>query len=84
MMFHPSLPIKEISETRRLSHFKAHFGELRRLGYIEGQNLIVERYSGEGRTAHYEELASEMVRQQPDVIFASSNRIWRWRGLTKR
>jgi putative ABC transport system substrate-binding protein len=57
--------------------FKALLGELRRLGYIEGQNLIVERYSGEGRTAHYEELASEMVRQQPDVIFASSNRIVR-------
>jgi putative ABC transport system substrate-binding protein len=23
--------------------------ELRRLGYIEGQNLLIERYSGEGR-----------------------------------
>jgi putative ABC transport system substrate-binding protein len=33
---HPSLPIKEISETSRFSHFKALFGELRRLGYVEG------------------------------------------------
>jgi putative ABC transport system substrate-binding protein len=73
MMFHPSLPIKEISETRRLSHFKAHFGELRRLGYIEGQNLIIERCSGEGNTAHYAKLASELVRQQPDVVLTSSN-----------
>jgi putative tryptophan/tyrosine transport system substrate-binding protein len=51
------------------------FGELRRLGYIEGQNLIVERYSGEGRTAHYAELASEVVRQQPDVILTFSVRM---------
>jgi len=26
----------------------AFFGELRRLGYVEGKNLRVERYSGEG------------------------------------
>jgi hypothetical protein len=38
------------------------FGELRRLAYVEGQNLVVERYSGEGQTANYTELASEVVR----------------------
>ena len=27
---------------------KAFFDELRRLGYLEGQNLVIERYSGEG------------------------------------
>ena len=58
---HPSVPVKEMNETSDI-HFKAVFGELRRLGYIEGQNLIVERYSGEGNTAHYAELASEVVR----------------------
>src|SRR6516225_7256290 len=64
---HPSFSVKEMSETSRF-YYKAIFGELRRLGYIEGQNLIVERYSGEGKIAHYAELASEVVRQQPDVI----------------
>jgi putative ABC transport system substrate-binding protein len=57
--------------------FKVFFSELRRLGYIEGQNLIVERYSGEGQTAHYAELANEVVRQQPDVIFTFSDRMVR-------
>jgi putative ABC transport system substrate-binding protein len=74
---HPSFSVKEMSETSRLSAYKALFGELRRLGYVEGQNLIVERYSGEGQTAHYAELASEVVRQQPDVIFATSGRMVR-------
>jgi putative ABC transport system substrate-binding protein len=72
---HPSVRVKEMNETGSLPTFKALFVELRRLGYVEGQNLIVERYSGEGRTAHYAELASEVVRQQPDVIFANSTRM---------
>ena len=70
----PSVPVKEMNETGD-SRFKALFGELRRQGYVEGKNLTVERYSGEGKIAHYAELASEVVRQQPDVIFASSTRI---------
>jgi hypothetical protein len=32
---------------RRL--YKPFFEELRRMGDVEGQNLIVERYSGEGQ-----------------------------------
>jgi putative ABC transport system substrate-binding protein len=73
---HPSASITVMNETGTIS-YKTLFGELRRLGYIEGQNLIVERYSGEGNTAHYAELAVEVVRQQPDVILASSNRMVR-------
>jgi putative ABC transport system substrate-binding protein len=60
---HPSVPVKEMNETSNFSTFKALLGELRRLGYVEGQNLIIERYSGEGHIAHYAELASEVVRQ---------------------
>ena len=30
----------------------AMFEELTRLGYVEGRNLLIERYSGEGRAAH--------------------------------
>jgi putative ABC transport system substrate-binding protein len=56
-------------------YYKALFSELRRLGYIEGHNLIVERYSGEGKIAHYAELAREVVRHQPDVIFAGGSRM---------
>jgi len=50
------------------------FKELCRLGYVEGQNLAVERYSGEGRTDRYADLAREVVRTQPDAIFLVSVR----------
>jgi putative ABC transport system substrate-binding protein len=49
--------------------------ELRRLGYVEGQNLLIERYSGEGRAKHYSELIREVVRRNPDVIIAFNNAI---------
>jgi putative ABC transport system substrate-binding protein len=46
------------------------FDELRRLGEVEGQNLTVERYSGEGRPERYGDLALEVVNRNPDVIVA--------------
>ena len=53
------------------SHFWHPFWEeLRRLGYIEGQNLAVERYAGEGRTEGYADLFYKVVNQNPDVIVA--------------
>jgi putative ABC transport system substrate-binding protein len=42
------------------------------LGYIEGQNLLIERYSGEGRSAHYPDLARQVAARSPDVIIAFS------------
>jgi putative tryptophan/tyrosine transport system substrate-binding protein len=48
--------------------WQAFWGELRRLGDAEGQNLSVERYSGEGRPEGYADLAREVVSQNPDVI----------------
>ncbi len=48
--------------------FSAFFEELSRLGYVEGQNLGVERYSGEGRTERYRELARDVVNTHPDLI----------------
>src|SRR5215204_2381411 len=59
------------------SHYAALFGELRRLGYLEGENLVVERFSGEGRPETYGEIAREIVRTAPDVIFPVSNRLVR-------
>jgi putative ABC transport system substrate-binding protein len=50
----------------------AFFGELRRLGYVEGKNLVVERYSGEGRVERFRELATNVVRRNPDLIYTFS------------
>jgi putative tryptophan/tyrosine transport system substrate-binding protein len=49
--------------------------ELRRLGYVEGQNLLVERRSGGGRRERYPDVAREVVAFKPDVIFATSGRM---------
>jgi hypothetical protein len=49
------------------------FSEFRKLGYIEGRNLIVERYSAEGRPERYPDIAQEVARTRPDVILAITN-----------
>jgi putative tryptophan/tyrosine transport system substrate-binding protein len=46
--------------------------ELRRLGYVEGQNLIVERHSGRDRADPYGSLARTVVESQPEVIVTSA------------
>jgi putative tryptophan/tyrosine transport system substrate-binding protein len=71
---HPSRPIAMLSDKGSPS-FQAFFKELQRLGYIEGRNLIVERYSGEGRTERYAELVRDVVRSKPELIFALSARM---------
>src|SRR5260370_7708738 len=44
--------------------------ELKQLGYVEGENLIVDRYWGDGNQERYTELALEVIAAQPEVIFS--------------
>jgi putative ABC transport system substrate-binding protein len=55
--------------------YRMFFEELSRLGYDEGRNLAVERYSGEGRTEHYADLAHEVVNTHPDLIYSQTTRL---------
>jgi putative ABC transport system substrate-binding protein len=64
-------PVTGASETGH-PFWRAFFGGLRRLGDVEGQNLTVERYSGEGRLAGYGDLLSEVINRNPDVIVANT------------
>src|SRR5262249_45708304 len=41
---------------------------LRDLGYVEGQNLVIEYRSADGRAERFPELASELVRLKIDLI----------------
>ena len=50
--------------------FQAFWQELHRLGDAEGQNLIVDLYSGEGRPAGFADLARRVVKENPEVIVA--------------
>ena len=47
-------------------------GELAKLGYVEGQNLIVERRYADGNLARLPALAAEIIALQPDLIFAAA------------
>jgi ABC-type uncharacterized transport system substrate-binding protein len=72
-ILHPSHPVSDLTENGRIKYYREFFHELRQLGYIEGKNLVVERFSGEGRIDHYPELAREAAARNPDVIFAITN-----------
>ena len=48
------------------------FERLRELGYLEGQNIIVERRYAEGRAERFQEFAAEMVRLKADVVITST------------
>ena len=67
-------PVAEMTEARD-SFLRDFFPELRRLGYTEGQNLVVERWSAAGRRESYPDVAREVVRSKPHVIFARTGRV---------
>jgi len=74
-LVHPSAPIADMSESGGNPNYPALFKELRRLGYIEGVNLVITRYSGEGQEERFPEFCREIVRTKPDVIVTASTRL---------
>ena len=54
---------------KRTSQCKAQ--RATRLGYVEGQNLVIERYSGEGRVEIYPKLARDAATRDPDLLLRS-------------
>jgi len=61
--------VENMTEGRQ-SAWGALLGELRRLGYVEGQGILIERWSGGGAAsaAAYSELARKVVASQPRII----------------
>ena len=51
-------------------NFAAFRQSLRELGYVEGENLLIEHHFADGRPQRLPELAAEFVRSKPDVILA--------------
>ena len=49
---------------------------LRKLGYIEGQNIAIEYRYGEAKAARAPELAAELVRLKVDIIVVASGGDW--------
>src|SRR5215469_15292807 len=68
----PSRQVRDLPGDRS---YHAFFQRLREHGYVEGQNLVVERYSAEGRTERFMDLVGEAVRSNPDLIYAEGDRL---------
>jgi len=64
------VPSSKVEDLKSDPVGRVFFDELKRLGYVEGENLIVERYSGEGRADRYDGLAREVVSTNPDLILS--------------
>jgi putative ABC transport system substrate-binding protein len=73
-MIHPAEKVGNMTINGRRP-FRTFFEEFSRLGYVGGQNIAVERYSGEGRPERYAELARDVVNTHPDLIFAVGARL---------
>jgi len=54
---------------------RAFLHALRALGYVEGQNLIFERRSAEGKLERFPDIVAELVRLKADVIVTSGDEI---------
>jgi putative ABC transport system substrate-binding protein len=58
-------------------YYSIIFEEMKRLGYVEGVNLIVDRYSAEGRFDRFSDIARDVVATRPNVIYVLSTRLVR-------
>jgi putative ABC transport system substrate-binding protein len=76
-IFHPAIPANLITEVGGGTAWRAFFGHLRRLGYVEGENLIIERYSADGHHERYADLARQIVKSNPDLIVTGPNPVVR-------
>src|SRR5262244_940674 len=66
-VLHPGAPATS-------SHFAAAFDQgLREHGYLEGQNIVVERRFGEAKAERLSDIAAELVRLKVDVIVTSTD-----------
>ena len=59
------VPGSHSSPSTRIEAFRQR---LRELGYVEGQNIIIEYRYAEGKDERFADLAAEVVRLKPDVI----------------
>jgi putative tryptophan/tyrosine transport system substrate-binding protein len=66
----PSEPAASMNEGSDNRYYRALFAELRRLGHVEGQNLIVERYGREQNTSGLAATVADVIRTNPDVVYA--------------
>jgi len=70
---HSGIPADQLTETAGPFWVRRFYETLRGLGDTEGGNLVVERYSAEGRSERFASLAAEVVSRNPSVIIVNLN-----------
>jgi len=65
---HTGIPADQLIETGGVIWVREFLQELRRLGYADGRNLVVERYSAEGHLDRLADLARTVINGHPDAI----------------
>jgi ABC-type uncharacterized transport system substrate-binding protein len=59
--------------TSSTPYFEAFRSALRDLGWLEGQTLVIDYRSADGKAERLEELAVELVKSRPDVIVTGTS-----------
>jgi putative ABC transport system substrate-binding protein len=60
--------LETTSETANRANLDAFRRGLREAGYVEGQNLVIDYRSADGRADRFQPLAVELVRTKPDIL----------------
>lgn len=68
---HSGIPANKLTKAAGPFWVGRFYETLQRLGHNEGDNLVVERYSAEGRSDRFAALAGEVVNSKPDVIVSN-------------
>jgi putative ABC transport system substrate-binding protein len=70
---HSGIPADRLTESGGPFWVRRFYETLRGLGDIEGGNLVVERFSAEGRSERFAALVAEVVSRKPDIIVTNFN-----------
>ena len=83
-LFFASAPLAEMAGPDPIIPVaRAFVHSLHAVGYVERQNLVLERRSAEGKFDRIDEIAKELVSRNPDVNVEANNEI-RGNRLTVR
>ena len=70
---HSGIPADKLNKTAGPFWMRRFYETLEKLGHTEGGNLVVERFSAEGRSDRFAAIAAEVVSRKPDVIVSNLN-----------
>jgi len=76
-------PARPVEGLKTQPYFRSLLDELSRRGFVDGENLIVDLYSGGGQTGRYADLARAVVDTKPDAVFTTAHPAWSESGFPK-